>query len=556
MKNKLGLLIFFSLLFLGFFFRLWRLDKAPISLFGDELDVGLQGYSILTTGKDYLGNKFPIMFHSFSEYRLPMQLYLVVPFIKLFGLNEFGVRGPAVFSGFITLILFYFLAKEIFDKRTAAVGTLFLTFSPWHFNFSRQANDAGILLPFILAGVLFFIKGTKNYKFFLFSALFFALSIYTYAIATVFVPLLLCSLTIIYRKEIFKNSLPKLALAAGIGLIILLPYMFFVLKGTAGQRFSGISVAGNTDVLQQLHDRRRWSDSLLTKVLYNKDTVVLNEEVINYIKSFSTTFLFSEGDPNLRQGVAGFGEMYMIEAIFVFVGLSSMIFGAYKDRKNLYLLLTWLLLAPIPSALTKDGGNHAARLIPMLIPLVLFSAFGFLLIWDRLFKSKKIIAKIVLIFIGLFILVDFTKFIHRYFVIWPNESWRFWQYGFKETINFVKSKESNYGRIVFNNTYEPMLPRFLFYYQYDMNKFQKEFTGDKITKNIIPRINGFKLGEKYYFGELGTPTEDLADKSTLVIASGEKDVSDPSIFENSRLKLLFSNYSPTGIAIFYIFTGR
>ena len=153
---------------IGIFFRIWRLDKVPIELFGDEVDVGLQAYSILTTGKDYLGNKFPIMFRSFSEYRLPMQLYLDVPFIDIFGLNEIGVRMPSMLLGIVSIILFYFLVREGFNKKIAIIATLFLIFSPWHFNFSRQANDAGILFPFLISGVLCFIKGLKEYKYLIF----------------------------------------------------------------------------------------------------------------------------------------------------------------------------------------------------------------------------------------------------------------------------------------------------------------------------------------------------------------------------------------------------
>src|SRR3989344_4359810 len=119
---KLSIITFFLL---GIFFRIWRLQNVPIELFGDEIDVGLQAYSILTTNKDYFGNKFPLMFHSFSEYRLPMQLYLDVPFIKIFGLKEIGVRAPAVLMGFISLAFFYYLIKKLFDKHLAVIATLF-----------------------------------------------------------------------------------------------------------------------------------------------------------------------------------------------------------------------------------------------------------------------------------------------------------------------------------------------------------------------------------------------------------------------------------------------
>ena len=557
MRNKIGLVIFLFFVVVGVFFRLWRLDRAPISLFGDEIDVGLQGYSILTTGRDYLGNSLPIMFHSFSEYRLPMQLYIVVPFVKLFGLNEIGVRGPAVLSGLLSLIIFYFLVKELCNKKIAAIATVFLTFSPWHFNFSRQANDAGILLPFVLAGTLFFVKGLKKYKYLFLSAIFFALSFYTYAIAAVFTPVFVLPLTIIYLKEIFRYGFKKLSLVVLLGFVVFLPYLVFTLRGVTKERFSVISVSSGLSVFQEVVDKRRWSDSILTRVLYNTKTISIDRAVNNYLMSFSSTFLFSLGDPNMRQGIEGFGQMYCFEILFLFAGIAYAFFTDSKNSKKNYLaILCWMLVAPIPSSLTKDGGYHAARLILMLPPLVLFSSIGFEYISSKLMVKKGLIGKVVFVGFILFMLFDYVKFMHRYFVVWPNESWRFWHYGYKDTLRYVKDQEQNYSRVVFNSTYEPMLPRFLFYYQYDMNKFQKEFMDDKFTNNVIARVNGFKLGEKYIFGELVKPIEDLSDKSTLVVASAERDITDPTIFGGSRLKLLYNNFSPTGVPIFYVFTGK
>ena len=306
---KLIIKIVIIILFLvGIFFRIWRLERTPIELFGDEIDVGLQAYSILTTGKDYLGNELPLMFHSFSEYRLPMQLYLDVPFIKIFGLKEIGVRAPAVLMGFISLAFFYYLIKKLFDKHLAVIATLFLLFSPWHFNFSRQANDAGILLPFIIGGALFFIKGIKDYKYLFLSAILFALSIYTYAIAAIFTPIFVLALIIIYRKEVSNYGLIKIVFVAGVGFLILLPYLKFMLNGIASQRFSSISVTSGDSIFQEVVDKRRWSESLLTRFYYNTKAITLDRVVKNYLTSFSTTFLFSKGDPNMRQGIEGFGQ--------------------------------------------------------------------------------------------------------------------------------------------------------------------------------------------------------------------------------------------------------
>ena len=560
MKNFLNksLIVLTALLFLvGMFVRVWKIDKVPASLFGDEVDVGLQANSILTTGKDYFGNRLPVMFHSFSEYRLPMQLYMNSFSIGLFGLNEVGVRVPAVVMGLLSIFALYLLAREVFGKKVALISAIFLALSPWHLMFSRQANDAGIVLPFVLLGTYFFVKATKKYKFLFFSAIFFSLGIYAYAIASLFVPLFVLVLALIYRKQIFGYGIKKLALVFLLAALILSPYIKQYFSGLATQRFSSISVANKEEIQAEVDAKRKLSNSSFSRILNNRLTVTLDKILRNYSKSLSFGFLFWDGDPNPRQSVGGFGVLYHFDVLLILFALwifaSTYSKSSSEGKKTFQLLLIWLLLAPIPSALTRDGGNHASRLILMLPPLIMFSAFGFEAIFGYLNNYKR---RLVLGIFVLFMLFEVARFLHSYFVVWPRESWRAWQYGFKQVGTYLRANSDKYQRVLMNNTYEPMLPRFLFWYGYDMGQFQRTFEDDKHIGDIYPGFNGFKLGDKFYFGELKKPIEGLASKENLVVSSAEKDVSNPSIFDNSGLNLLDTIHSPTGTAIFYIYSGQ
>ena len=549
-------LIFAALIFLAaIFLRFWQIDKVPVSLFSDEIDVGLQASSIAQTGRDYFGNRLPVLFHSFSEYRLPMQLYLDAPFIKILGLNEWGVRTPSVIMGFASIIALYFLVKEFFDRRVAAVAAVFLAISPWHLLYSRQANDAGILLPFIILGTLYFVKGVKEFKFLIFSAVLFALGIYTYAIASLFVPLFVLLLTTIYRKKIFAYGVKRLAFLAIVPFIILSPYIVQSMKGRVTQRFSYITVAPKRDVILEVEARRKFSNTTLSRIFNNKATVVTDRVFQNYLKAFSPSFLFSEGDPNPRQSVKGFGVFYYFDLVLILMALwewaSTHSRLSEEKKRILQVIGIWLILAPIPSVLTEGGGTHASRLILMLPPLTIFSALGF---GSILGYSGKLKGKLLLGVFILLMLYEVSRFFHGFFVIWPKESWRAWQYGFREVGSFVRANEGRYERVFLNNTYEPMLTRFLFWYGYDMKLFQETFEDDKHIEGVYPGFNGFKLGEKYYFGELVKPIETLAKEGNLIVASTEKDVTNPYIFDNPELKLLEIIYSPEHTPLFYIYS--
>jgi hypothetical protein len=106
-----------------------------------------------------------------------------------------------------------------------------------------------------------------------------------------------------------------------------------------------------------------------------------------------------------------------------------------------------------------------------------------------------------------------------------------------------------------NNTYEPTLQRFIFWYQYDPQLFLQQFDDDKYFPEILPGFDGFKLGEKYYFGDFEKPMEDHVNTQNLIVASARDDITDPTIFENDRINLLKVVYSPIGTPIFYVFTA-
>ena len=95
------------ILALGLVLRLIMMATIPGELFGDEVDVGYQAYSLFKTGKDLYGQTLPLYIHSLSEWRAPLLMYATVPTIAVFGLNEYGVRLPEVILGALApLILF------------------------------------------------------------------------------------------------------------------------------------------------------------------------------------------------------------------------------------------------------------------------------------------------------------------------------------------------------------------------------------------------------------------------------------------------------------------
>ena len=149
--------------------------------------------------------------------------------------------------------------------------------------------------------------------------------------------------------------------------------------------------------------------------------------VQNYLKNFSPEYLFISGDANPRSQIPNRSQLYIIDAIFLVLGI---IYIVKSKNPKFYYLLGLLLLAPIPAAITKEN-PHALRAILMSPILSVLSAFGVY----YLTKSKKILLIMV---IGIYIFLFgsyFAKFIGNYNDLTISA----WQYEYKEI--FEKQKE-------------------------------------------------------------------------------------------------------------------
>ena len=83
-------------------------DSFPVGFHIDEASLGYNGYSMLKTGKDEHGNRFPLYIDMFGDNRplVPLSYDYSDCF---FGLNEFATRLPGAVFGTLTVVAFYFL---------------------------------------------------------------------------------------------------------------------------------------------------------------------------------------------------------------------------------------------------------------------------------------------------------------------------------------------------------------------------------------------------------------------------------------------------------------
>ncbi len=574
MKSTKFILI--GIILLSIVLRTFQLNKVPPALFGDEIDVGYQAYSLLLTGRD-IGNQFlPFYIKSLSEHRTPLYIYSAVPFVGIFGLNEWGVRLPAAFWGIVSIIGIYFLVKRLFGEKTALIAAFLLTISPWHLQYSRASFEVTELLSFLIFATYFFLKGLEKPKYFILSGLIFGLTPYIYSTALAFVPLwVLFLIATNYKQLLTKHFLTKQSLwvisTVIVVLITTLPMFYSLYTGEAKERFGIISIFQDSVLTDKLNIARKTQsyytpDGNILKSNPTVDHIFSNRLFIfgqvfsqNYLESLSFDFLFTNGDPNFRQAIFEMGELYKFEIITILLGLGVLLLKL--PIKSRFFVLGWLLLAPIPASLTQDGGYHATRLIIELIPLTILSAIGGVYLLENF---KKHLFKLILVVVLILAIFNVTFYLHRYYVNYPVESWRWWHVGFKEAINYVHEREDKYDTVVINNTYEPSLIRYLFFTKFDPALFHKEFTTDKPTPNITPEISGFKFGDKLYFGSISIThgrkneaIDRMMRKGILFMVSVRDDLDgeDLRTYEHTNFNILKTIVDPKGYPIFFIIEG-
>lgn len=539
---------------IGSFFRLVGLSHLPISLFGDEVDVGYHAWSLITTGRDYMGHLLPTYIQSLAEWRAPLLMYVVAPFEGILGPTTSSVRLPIALLGILGIYLIYLLTKALYkSNKLALLAAFILAITPWHIHYSRAAFESTLLLDLVLLGTYLFIREK-----FTLSLIFFALTFYTYSTANVFVPLLLIGLYIIYRPHLqLKRDWLKILPA----FILILPIAFQVLFGHAAGRFEGIGIFSDQHVIDNVIIQRTepWvsQNNPLDRLFTNKYEAIFHEFLTNYSGSFNKDFLFLNGDPYFRQSVGQVGEFLWPFAAFFLVGLVVLV--RRPDKPDL-LTIYWLLIAPIPSALTQGGENHATRLFVMIPPIVFFIALGIVESYKFLSKWPNI-RKLAILLTAAALIYSFGHYWVRYSVHYKYESAKFWSNGYEDIFTKLAKLMPIKGDLYINNTYEPSLIRFAFFTKLPPMQFQEQFTTDNPTSYKSALFTGFKFGSHIYFGQVnnGITLNQLLKPGDIYLAVQGKEVPgdwDWSVNPPSGLKVIAVTRDVSGKSLFYLVTKQ
>lgn len=494
----------YLILLLTIITRLIFLGSNPPSLNWDEISHGYNAFSILTSGKDEWGKIMPIIFRSYGDYKLPVYIYLTSISEFLFGINSFAVRLPSVLAGIGTVWATYQLVLTILKdnlkfiknyKRVALFSAFFVAIEPWTFFLGRPAFEANLALFLFVLATYLFIKFIKNLdsKYLLFSTLLFGLTVWTYNSYRIFTPPFLLSLFLIYKEELlkfYKNNKKFFKKIITILAILFVPMFYQLISSSGSARYSKVAILdeGATNKIIELRGKITFPNPI-PRLLSNKATYFSIEFIKNYFSHFSPKFLMFEGGSNYQFSVPKYGLIYLINIPFLLIGFIYLL--KFKTKEG-YLLLSWLLLGPVASSLTREA-PHVLRAITMLpVPMIL-TAIGL----NYSIKKIKMKNKLMMILFYVIVLfLFFENYLMHYFNNYKINYSQSWQYGYAQVVDYINENTDNYAKIVFTKKYGEPHEFILFYSKFNSNRFRNDKNLNRFYQSGWYWVDSF---DKYYF---------------------------------------------------------
>lgn len=505
----------FWIFVLALILRTYKLGEFPIGFHVDEVKVGWNAISILKTGADDSGNKFPLYYNSFGDFRPTGIFYLTIPWVAILGNTIFAVRFSSAFLGALSIFPLYLIITQLQKKKNETIpliGAFFLAISTWHIEVSRATSEVVISTFFALFAIYYLLKGLNNSakKLLVYSFLFFLASYLFYHSIRVLAPIFVVIICINKWDDI-KSSFRKKVLTF-VGVLFLLTLIFSV-SPESRKRMSQVSIFNDIDVeykYDQLKSKNVGRRGLVENIVHSKKSIVLERLIREYGTYFSTDFLIGESARPYRYATPGVGLLSTIEILLVLLGVVSIIKGQWG---KLPLLL--LLASPATAALTTEDIPNLHRAFLMVPFLTIIAMYGFESIKSNfLRKTIIVLATINLVF---FVHMYFGhSHIHRpYLQTFELDNPSYRNVGATELSLKLDSLSQNYEKIIITNYPDDVFT----WYAFTTNKDPKEF-----NQFAILRKTGAWQYKNITFSNIKCPSDDSfansKEEKLLVIDAG------------------------------------
>ncbi len=417
---------------LGAVVRLVYLGSVPGGFHQDEAFVALNAYDLYCEGRDSAGLHMPVYMSSWGDGQSAMYSSMLVLLMLFTGgrWNVYLCRLPQALVAVFTLWAVYCLMRRMFGRQAGLWAMFLLAVCPWHVMMSRWALDANLAPGFLIFGLLFFVKGLEDQRFFLLSALFYGMSLYCYAVIWPLVPIMLAMQTL-YGLCGKKIRLSKWTLLSVCVLFLLaLPLLLFLLI--------------NMDVLPEI---------VLPFMTIPKTSGFRGGEVSfslwNMVDGLKTAvkMLVWQNTGNVYDVLKPWGLFYDIGRIMIALGaillfLRMTVRMVKREFSYEFYVASGVLCGVINCMYVRVRVHHANSLF---IPLVLCEAYGIWRITVWITERRKRIGQCATIAVAVCYSVCFLLFQRDYYTEYKELTEAYFAAGVQESVEYALEKSEELG---------------------------------------------------------------------------------------------------------------
>lgn len=401
----------------------FQISSLPRGFYVDETSIGYNARLIADSGVDEHGERWPLFFKAFGEYKNPLYIYLLALIYKLAGYSLWSTRAASAVCWLVGTVFLLLLGRRMFgDTRTQLYLLLCAGFTPWLFSLSRISFEVISLYP-LLAFHLWAVyrayeEGSKKWAFA--AGLAISLTLYAYSSFRLLAPLHAAAVLLCYAgRRYWRFHGPFIAGSA----LAALPYAVYIARSYS-------ALAYRFSYLTYLHDA---SFSLPAKV------GMFWERYFGYL---GPRFLVLSGDPNRRHHSGYGGELLVVTGLLLVLGIAAVLAaGALRKQPFTRLLFAGLLMSPIAASLTFEP-CHSLRAFSLAVFAILLSAVGMNALSER---PNRLLASITLVLVA----ANAFLYVRDYFTRYPSESIpAFETFGLREALEAAAGTAR--GKVVLN----------------------------------------------------------------------------------------------------------
>jgi len=384
------------------FLLFYKVDEIPVPFNVDEAGTAYDAWSIANYHCDRFLYRFPVYFINYGGHGSSgLYTYLAAAAIKLFGFSPVSVRLPAILLSLFSALALTLTIRSVLGNTASLITLGFFCILPFSFMHSRWGLDAYLLFPMLIFSLAVFYYAIRSGKtrWFVLSGLVFGLTLYSYSVSFMVVPMLL-GINLVYLLIVRKISWKNI-FAMGIPLFLLAVPLMMML-------------AINNGLMGEIRTR---FFSIPQLISYGVTEIGL-VNVINCLKFGPNNVFYNifVNDNLLYNVVPAFGTVYYVSIPLFLYGMFLSVkrcIKAIKERTisfDMLMLSIFLSVLLISMIIDKTNVNRSSGIF---IPVIYSLTLGCL----EILKKSRLAA----ILTAALYLVSFGFFIHYYFTGFPKD---------------------------------------------------------------------------------------------------------------------------------------